>query len=144
MTVPTLHVGMLFSAVCWYRDPHGLPWIEYLHTGASKIWYAVPDDQSPNFRSAMTSLVPSHCQNKTIWLPCDTAMVPPYMLTDRNVSLCRTEQEPGQFVVVFPRVYTSSLCTGYTVSESVYFATSSWLDTANEDFKVIQKILQIF
>jgi protein Jumonji len=75
VTVPTLHVGMLFSAVCWYRDPHGLPWIEYLHTGASKIWYAVPDEQSSNFRQALTSLVPSHCQNKTIWLPCDTAMV---------------------------------------------------------------------
>lgn len=75
VTVPTLHVGMLFSAVCWYRDPHGLPWIEFLHTGASKIWYAVPDEQSSNFRAALTSLVPSHCQNKTIWLPCDTTMV---------------------------------------------------------------------
>jgi protein Jumonji len=75
VTVPTLHVGMLFSAVCWYRDPHGLPWIEYLHTGASKIWYAVPNEQSSNFRNSLTSLVPSHCQNKTIWLPCDTAMV---------------------------------------------------------------------
>ncbi|XP_070507346.1 uncharacterized protein Jarid2 isoform X2 [Chironomus tepperi] len=138
VTVPTLHVGMLFSAVCWYRDPHGLPWVEYLHTGASKIWYAVPDEQSSNFRSALTSLVPSHCQNKTIWLPCDTTMVPPYMLTDRNVSLCRTEQQPGQFVVVFPRAYTSSVCTGYTVSESVYFATHNWLDTAHLDFKDIQ------
>lgn len=38
VTVPTLHLGMLFSTFCWYRDPHGLPWIEYLHTGASKIW----------------------------------------------------------------------------------------------------------
>jgi protein Jumonji len=75
VTIPTLHVGMLFSAVCWYRDPHGLPWIEYLHTGSSKIWYAVPDSQSQNFRNALTSLVPSHCQNKTIWLPCDTTMV---------------------------------------------------------------------
>ncbi|CAG9799318.1 unnamed protein product [Chironomus riparius] len=139
VTVPTLHVGMLFSAVCWYRDPHGLPWIEYLHTGASKIWYAVPDEQSSNFRSALTSLVPSHCQNKTIWLPCDTTMVPPYMLTDRNVSLCRTEQQPGQFVVVFPRAYTSSVCTGYTVSESVYFATHNWLDTAHLDFKDVQE-----
>lgn len=62
--------------------------------------------------------------------------VPPYMLTDRNVSLCRTEQQPGQFVVVFPRAYTSSVCTGYTVSESVYFATHNWLDTAHLDFKV--------
>ncbi|XP_053683705.1 titin [Sabethes cyaneus] len=139
ITIPTLHVGMLFSACCWYRDPHGLPWIEYLHTGASKIWYGVPDDQNSNFRAALTALVPTHCQNKTIWLPCDTAMVPPHMLTDRNVSLCRTEQQPGQFVVVFPRAYTSSLCTGYAVSESVYFASTSWLDTAKEDFRDIQE-----
>lgn len=136
VTVPTLHVGMLFSACCWYRDPHGLPWIEYLHTGGSKIWYGVPDEQSSNFRSAFTSLVPTHCQNKTVWLPCDTAMVPPHMLTDRGVSLCRAEQEPGQFVIVFPRAYTSSLGTGYTISESVYFATNNWLDTAKGDFKV--------
>uniref|UniRef100_A0A182FH25 ARID domain-containing protein n=1 Tax=Anopheles albimanus TaxID=7167 RepID=A0A182FH25_ANOAL len=139
ITIPTLHVGMLFSACCWYRDPHGLPWIEYLHTGANKIWYGVPDEQNANFRAALTVLVPTHCQNKTIWLPCDTAMVPPHMLTDRSVSLCRTEQQPGQFVVVFPRAYTSSLCTGYAVSESVYFATNSWLDTAKEDFRDIQE-----
>lgn len=136
VTVPTLHVGMLFSACCWYRDPHGLPWIEYLHTGGSKIWYSVPNEQSDHFRAAFSSLVPTHCQNKTVWLPCDTAMVPPHMLTDRNVSLCRTEQEPGQFVVVFPRAYTSNLCSGYSISESVYFAPMSWLETAREDFKV--------
>lgn len=136
VTVPTLHVGMLFSACCWYRDPHGLPWIEYLHTGGSKIWYGVPDEQSTNFRNALTELVPTHCQNKTIWLPCDTAMVPPHILTEKGVSLCRTEQQPGQFVIIFPRAYTSSLATGYVVSESVYFATNSWLDAAHEDFKV--------
>lgn len=136
VTVPTLHVGMLFSAVCWYRDPHGLPWIEYLHTGGRKIWYGVPDEQSDNFRRALTALIPTHCQNKTVWLPCDTAMVPPHMLTDRGVSLCRTEQEPGEFVVVFPRAYSSSVCTGYAISESVYFATNSWLDTAKKDFQV--------
>lgn len=136
VTVPTLHVGMLFSACCWYRDPHGLSWIEYLHTGASKLWYGIPDDQSSNFRAALTSLIPTHCQNKTIWLPCDTVMIPPHMLTDRGVSLCRIEQRPGEFIVVFPRAYTSSLATGYVVSESVYFAASSWLDYAKEDFRV--------
>lgn len=142
VTVPTLHVGMLFSACCWYRDPHGLSWIEYLHTGASKLWYGIPDDQSANFRSALTSLIPTHCQNKTIWLPCDTVMVPPHMLTDRGVSLCRIEQKPGEFIVVFPRAYTSSLATGYVVSESVYFATTSWLDLAKDDFRV-SKLLKL-
>lgn len=65
------------------------------------------------------------------------------MLTDRNVNLCRTEQQPGQYVVVFPRAYTSSVCTGYTVSESVYFATNSWLDTAHLDFKVSFQIMKV-
>ncbi|CAD7082818.1 unnamed protein product [Hermetia illucens] len=139
ITVPTLHVGMLFSACCWYRDPHGLSWIEYLHTGASKIWYGIPDEQSSKFRKALTALIPTHCQNKTIWLPCDTVMVPPHMLTDRGVSLCRVEQKPGEYVVIFPRAYTSSIATGYVVSESVYFATSSWLDSAKDDFRDIHE-----
>ena len=136
VTVPTLHVGMLFSACCWYRDPHGLPWIEYLHTGAKKIWYGIPDEHNNNFRNALSKMVPRYCKNKTIWLPSDTAMVPPELLVKNGVPLCQTVQEPGQFIIVFPKAFTSSICTGYVVSESVYFAQSSWLETAEQVFKV--------
>lgn len=136
VTVPTLHVGMLFSACCWYRDPHGLPWIEYLHTGAKKIWYGIPNELNATFREALTKMFPRYCKNKKIWLPSDTAMVPPEMLVDNGVPLCQTVQEPGQFIVVFPKAFTSSICTGYVVSESVYFAQMSWLKTAEEVFKV--------
>ncbi|KAG8224132.1 hypothetical protein J437_LFUL001826, partial [Ladona fulva] len=139
VTVPTLHVGMLFTTCCWYRDPHGLPWVEYLHTGASKIWYGIPDSQSAAFRTAMTKLVPRYCRNKTIWLPSDTAMVPPNLLVKNGVSLCRTVQEPGQFILVFPRAFTSSICAGYLVSESVYFSQPGWLSTAEEVFKDIKE-----
>ncbi|XP_076170572.1 jumonji, AT rich interactive domain 2 [Ptiloglossa arizonensis] len=138
VTVPTLHVGMLFSACCWYRDPHGLPWIEYLHTGAKKIWYGIPDEHNNNFREALSKMVPRYCKNKTIWLPSDTAMVPPELLVSNRVSLCQTVQEPGQFIIVFPKAFTSSICTGYVVSESVYFAQPSWLETAEQVFKDIQ------
>ena len=37
VTVPTLHMSMAFTTGCWYSDPHSLPWIEYLHTGAAKV-----------------------------------------------------------------------------------------------------------
>ncbi|XP_031789602.1 protein Jumonji isoform X1 [Nasonia vitripennis] len=137
VTVPTLHVGMLFSACCWYRDPHGLPWVEYLHTGAKKIWYGIPDEQNATFRRALSSMFPRHCKNKRIWLPSDTAMVPPDMLVENGVPLCQTVQEPGQFIVVFPKAFTSSICTGYVVSESVYFAQASWLETAEQVFQDI-------
>ncbi|XP_020293960.1 uncharacterized protein LOC109859802 isoform X2 [Pseudomyrmex gracilis] len=138
VTIPTLHVGMLFSACCWYRDPHGLPWIEYLHTGAKKIWYGIPDKHNNSFREALTKMVPQYCKNKTIWLSSDTAMVPPELLVSNGVPLCRTVQEPGQFIIVFPKAFTSSICTGYVVSESVYFAQPSWLETAEQVFKDIQ------
>ncbi|RLU17613.1 hypothetical protein DMN91_009849 [Ooceraea biroi] len=138
VTVPTLHVGMLFSACCWYRDPHGLSWIEYLHTGAKKIWYGIPDEHNNNFRQALSKMVPRYCKNKTIWLPSDTAMVPPELLVNNGVPLCQTVQEPGQFIIVFPKAFTSSICTGYVVSESVYFAQPSWLEAAEQVFKDIQ------
>lgn len=57
-------------------------------------------------------------------------------LLSRNVPLSRTVQRPGEFVLVCPRAYTSSLCTGYAVSESVYYATTDWLEGAQQDFKV--------
>ena len=75
VTVPTLHVGMLFTTGCWYRDPHGLPWIEYNHTGAPKVWYGVPESHSLAFYTAMKLLVPLYCHRKKIWLPSDTVMV---------------------------------------------------------------------
>ncbi|XP_050300951.1 uncharacterized protein LOC126739349 [Anthonomus grandis grandis] len=134
VTIPTLHVGMVFSACCWYRDPHGLPWVEYLHTGGNKIWYGIPSSSCEVFHAAMQKLVPSYCRDKELWLPSDTAMVPPGMLLEHNVSLCRTIQEPGQFIVVFPKVFTSSISTGYVVSESVYFAPLHWLKTAKNLF----------
>ena len=75
VTVPTLHVGMLFTTGCWYRDPHGLPWIEYNHTGAPKVWYGVPEAHSLAFYTAMKLLVPLYCHRKKVWLPSDTVMV---------------------------------------------------------------------
>lgn len=75
VTVPTLHLGMLFTTGCWYRDPHGLPWIEYHHTGAPKIWFSIPDSHSIAFYTAMKLLSPTFCRKKKIWLGQDTVMV---------------------------------------------------------------------
>jgi len=138
VTQPTLHVGMLFTTGCWYRDPHGLPWIEYLHSGAPKIWYGIPDDHSLAFYTAMKQLVPTFCKNRKIWLPSDTTMVSPSLLVKHGVSVSRAVQQPGQFVVVFPKSYTSSLCTGYCVSESVYYAPVDWLADVDSVFKDIK------
>lgn len=38
VTVPTLHVGMLFTASCWSTDIHHLPYVQYLHGEADIVW----------------------------------------------------------------------------------------------------------
>ncbi|CAK1588406.1 unnamed protein product [Parnassius mnemosyne] len=139
VTVPTLHLGMVFSTSCWHRDPHGLPWIEYMHSGPAKIWYGIPDEQSTNFRRAVELLCPTLCQNKSIWLSSDLVMIPPNLLLEHNVSLSRVEQKPGEFILVFPNAYSCSISTGYTVSESVYFATNPWLKTIHQVFQELKE-----
>ncbi|ODM89757.1 Protein Jumonji [Orchesella cincta] len=134
-TVPTLHVSMLFTSYCWYRDPHGLPWVEYIHSGASKIWYSVASIHGQLFRKALTKLMPLQCKNKKLWLPSDSAMVPPELLIENGVPLVRAVQNPGEFLVVFPKSYTSAICAGYLVSESVCFAPPMWLKSCMETFK---------
>ncbi|EEC10887.1 jumonji/arid domain-containing protein, putative [Ixodes scapularis] len=136
VTIPTLHLSMLFTTGCWYRDPHCLPWIEYLHTGANKIWYSVPAQSSQRFHSAMKDIMPQVCKDSVIWLPSDCAMVPPALLVENGCPLSRTVQEKGQFVVIFPGAFTSTIACGYSVSESVYFATKDWLLTASQCFQV--------
>ena len=57
------------------RDPHGLPSVEYHHTGAPKIWYSIPESHGIAFYTAMKQLVPTFCRKKNVWLPTDTTMV---------------------------------------------------------------------
>lgn len=139
VTVPTLHLGMVWSTSCWHRDPHSIPWIEYVHQGPTKIWYGVPEHQEEEFRNVTNSLHPIACQNKSLWLPSDISMVPPASLRNHGVKVYRVEQNSGEFVVVMPRAYSCSVATGYTVSESTYFATQRWLDTIMPIFKEIRE-----
>ncbi|KAK9877647.1 hypothetical protein WA026_019317 [Henosepilachna vigintioctopunctata] len=78
------------------------------------------------------------CRNRGVWLPIDTVMLPPSVLIESGVSLSRTLQEPGQFIVVSPKASTWRLSTGYVVSESVFLAPPAWLKTAHVSFDLLK------
>ena len=67
------------------------------------------------------------------------SQVPPNLLVKHGVSVTRTVQQPGQFLVEFPRSYTSSVCTGYSLSESVFFAPPDYVDSAGTEFQNIRE-----
>ena len=51
----------------------------------------------------LSQVVPTFCKNRKIWLPSDTTMVSPSLLVKHGVSVSRSVQHPGQFIVVFPK-----------------------------------------
>ena len=64
--------------------------------------------------------------------------MPPNLLVKHGVSVSRIVQEPGQFIVVFPKAYTSNICTGYTITENVYYANNDYLKYAETEFEGIR------
>eukprot|EP00058_Branchiostoma_floridae_P000943 XP_002586431.1 hypothetical protein BRAFLDRAFT_107742 [Branchiostoma floridae] len=139
VTAPWLLVGMLFTTSCWSCDSHKLPSIEYLHTGADKIWYSIPQSEHVKFRKAMHSLVPDLCSEGLCWLEKDAAMVPPSALLAEGVSLCRVEQKSGQYLVTFSGSYVANICCGYSVAEAVYFATLQWLPVGQVAIQMLRQ-----
>ncbi|XP_033754420.1 protein Jumonji-like isoform X2 [Pecten maximus] len=137
VTVPTLHMGMAFTTSCWSTDIHRLPYIQYLHTEADTVWYAVPGHKEEAFKAAMTTLVPTLVSDDPHWLREDTVMVDPDDLTENGVAVSRCVQQPGQFIVVFPSCYTSTISCGYTLAESVHYATPSWLEAGQSATKML-------
>ncbi|KAF9797276.1 hypothetical protein SFRURICE_006258 [Spodoptera frugiperda] len=135
LTAPTLNLGMAFSTKCFYYDPHAVSWMDVLHKGHPRIWYAIPPEQSENFRKAVSVLCPAFCQRKSLWLSPNTTMIPPQLLREHNVSVTRIVQEEHEIVLSFPYGFTSFINTGYSESESFYFASLSWLHSAYEVFK---------
>ncbi|KAK3086413.1 hypothetical protein FSP39_018076 [Pinctada imbricata] len=136
VTVPTLHVGMLYTSSCWSTDTHHLPYVQYLHNEADIIWYCIPSQEERKFQSVMKELVPTLVSSKIRWLKEDTAMVPPEVLLQRGVHVSRCVQQPHQFVVVFPKCYTATISCGYTLAESSHYATKEWLPLGVDVAKV--------
>lgn len=61
------------------------------------------------------------------------------MLCREGIRVHRTVQRCGQFVVCFPGTFVSKVCCGYSVSETVHFATPHWIKLGYQAAKVWTK-----
>ena len=58
VNVPWLYYGMLFSTFCWHTEDNYLFSINYMHEGAKKRWYGVPDTDADKFEKVVKANVP--------------------------------------------------------------------------------------
>lgn len=127
VTIPWLNIGMVFSTSCWSRDQNRLPYIDYLHTGADCIWYSIPAEEKVKLDKVVHTLLQANGTPGLEMLE-KNVMISPEVLCREGIKVYRTVQRSGQFVVCFPGAFVSKVCCGYSVSETVYFATPHWMN----------------
>lgn len=86
---------------------------------------------------AVTSLLYVRNGNFYVFLlPVLTFQISPEVLCREGIKVYRTVQRSGQFVVCYPGAFVSKVCCGYSVSETVHFATPHWMNLGYQAAKV--------
>ncbi|KAJ8288157.1 hypothetical protein COCON_G00008160 [Conger conger] len=127
VTIPWLNIGMVFSTSCWFRDHNRLPYIDYLHTGADCIWYCIPAEEKAKLDRVVHTLLQANGTPGLEMLE-KNIMISPEVLHREGITVHRTVQQSGEFIVCFPGTFVSRVCCGYSVSETVHFASPQWMN----------------
>ncbi|XP_022720178.1 lysine-specific demethylase 5B isoform X3 [Durio zibethinus] len=125
--VPWLYVGMLFSAFCWHFEDHCFYSMNYLHWGEQKCWYSVPGNEASAFEKVMHDCLPDLFDAQPDLLFQLVTMLNPSVLRENGVPVYSVLQEPGNFVITFPRSYHGGFNLGLNCAEAVNFAPADWL-----------------
>ncbi|KAL5098856.1 hypothetical protein RYX36_003183 [Vicia faba] len=125
--VPWLYIGMLFSSFCWHFEDHCFYSMNYLHWGEPKCWYSVPGSQARAFEKVMRRSLPDLFDAQPDLLFQLVTMLNPSVLQENGVPVYSVLQEPGSFVITFPRSYHGGFNLGLNCAEAVNFAPADWL-----------------
>ncbi|KAH0580355.1 hypothetical protein H2248_001857 [Termitomyces sp. 'cryptogamus'] len=127
VNTPYLYFGMWRATFAWHVEDMDLFSINYIHFGAPKFWYAIPQGRAGALEQTMKGFFPkdSKCSQ---FLRHKSFLASPTTLAQ---SSCRPNflvQHSGEFVITFPRGYHAGFNLGFNCAESVNFALESWIE----------------
>ncbi|KAL9686168.1 hypothetical protein QQ045_023623 [Rhodiola kirilowii] len=132
--VPWLYVGMCFSSFCWHVEDHHLYSLNYLHWGDPKVWYGVPGSHASALESAMKKHLPDLFEEQPGLLHELVTQLSPSVLKSEGVPVYRVVQQPGEFVLTFPRAYHAGFnCGGFNCAEAVLMGDICSQEDKNSD-----------
>ncbi|ESQ45713.1 hypothetical protein EUTSA_v10010068mg [Eutrema salsugineum] len=135
VTSPMVYIAMMFSWFAWHVEDHDLHSLNYLHMGASKTWYGVPKDAAVAFEEVVRVHGYGGELNPLVTfstLGDKTTVMSPEVFVKAGIPCCRLVQNPGEFVVTFPRAYHSGFSHGFNCGEASNIATPEWLRIAKD------------
>lgn len=128
VNTPYLYFGMWRATFAWHVEDMDLFSINYIHFGAPKFWYAVPQGRAAALESTMKGYFPQDTSQCPQFLRHKSFLASPTLLAQ---SSCRPNflvQREREFVITYPRGYHAGFNLGFNCAESVNFALDSWLE----------------
>lgn len=133
------------ATFAWHVEDMDLFSINYIHFGAPKFWYAMPQTRATALEQTMRStscrrcsigayshacigLFPGAGKNCSQFLRHKSYLASPISLSKSSCKPNCLVQQAGEFVITFPRGYHAGFNLGFNCAESVNFALESWID----------------
>ncbi|KAH7528297.1 hypothetical protein FEM48_Zijuj05G0057600 [Ziziphus jujuba var. spinosa] len=135
VTSPMVYIAMMFSWFAWHVEDHDLHSLNYLHMGAGKTWYGVPREAAVAFEEVVRVHGYGGEVNPLVTFAIlgeKTTVMSPEVFISAGIPCCRLVQNPGEFVVTFPRAYHTGFSHGFNCGEAANIATPEWLGVAKD------------
>ncbi|WWD16757.1 hypothetical protein CI109_101189 [Kwoniella shandongensis] len=128
VNTPYLYFGMWGASFAWHVEDMDLFSINYIHFGAPKFWYAIPQLQAEKFERILQGYFPEEARNCDQFLRHKSFAVSPWRLANDGVNVNMLVHNQGEFVITYPRGYHAGFNMGFNCAESVNFALESWVE----------------
>ncbi|KAF5348256.1 hypothetical protein D9756_010525 [Leucocoprinus leucothites] len=128
VNTPYLYFGMWKATFAWHVEDMDLFSINYIHFGAPKFWYAVPQGRAGALEQTMRSYFPQDTSACPQFLRHKSFLASPTHLANNSCRPNFLVQHAGEFVITYPRGYHAGFNVGLNCAESVNFALDSWID----------------
>ncbi|KAH6904857.1 jumonji superfamily protein [Coprinopsis sp. MPI-PUGE-AT-0042] len=127
VNTPYLYFGMWRATFAWHVEDMDLYSINYIHFGAPKFWYAIPQAKADSFETVMRGLFPE-AKKCPQFLRHKSYLASPMTLAKSNCRPNFLVQQEGEFVITYPRGYHAGFNLGFNCAESVNFALECWIE----------------
>ncbi|EMD35808.1 hypothetical protein CERSUDRAFT_156544 [Gelatoporia subvermispora B] len=128
VNTPYLYFGMWRATFAWHVEDMDLFSINYIHFGAPKYWYAIPQARASALEQTMRGYFPKDVSQCSQFLRHKSFLASPTLLSQSSCRPNTVVQHQGEFVITFPRGYHAGFNLGLNCAESVNFALESWIE----------------
>lgn len=121
-----VYAGLWKATFSWHLEDQDLYSINYIHFGAPKQWFLIPQEYSTTFFNLMKDIFYDEFKNCPEFLRHKTFNLSPQFIEKKGIKCNKIVHYEGEIIITYPYGYHSGFNYGYNFAESVNFALDDW------------------